>query len=127
METVVGEERGEGGSRMSGVVVAEFRQGEEAGPVGLLIVAVDAEVLFQDRIEPLRLAIRLGMESGGPICVDSQKDKKSAPEVGCEDRIAIADDVRWEAMNADDVLDEQSRHVGCRHRFCSRDEDCHLC
>ena len=42
VEPVVGEERGQGGSRVFGVVVAELRQGEEAGLVGLLIVAVDA-------------------------------------------------------------------------------------
>ena len=42
METVVGEERGQGGSRMFRVVVAKLRQGEEAGRVGLLIVAVYA-------------------------------------------------------------------------------------
>ena len=48
MEPVVVEEWGQGGSRMFGVVVAELRQGEEAGLVGLLIVAVDSQVLFKD-------------------------------------------------------------------------------
>ena len=42
VEPVVGEERGQGGSRVFGVFVAELRRGEEAGLVGLLIVAVDA-------------------------------------------------------------------------------------
>ena len=50
MEPVVSEERGEGGSRMFGIVVAELRQWKEAGPIGLLIVAVDAKILLQDRI-----------------------------------------------------------------------------
>ena len=48
MEPVVGEERGQGGSRMFGVVVAELRQGEDAGLVCLLIVVVDSQVLFKD-------------------------------------------------------------------------------
>ena len=48
MEPVVGEERGQGGSRMFGVVVVELCQGEEAGPVCLLVVAVDSQVLFKD-------------------------------------------------------------------------------
>ena len=48
MEPVVGKERGQGGSRIFGVVVGELRQGEEAGPVCLLIVAVDSQVLFKD-------------------------------------------------------------------------------
>ena len=63
------------------IFVAEFRQGTEAGRVGLLIVAVDAEVLLEDKIEPLRLAIRLGMEGGGAVGVDSQKFQESALEV----------------------------------------------
>ena len=81
METVVGEEGGEGGSGVLGIVVAEFRQGKEAGLAGLLIVGVDAEVLLQDRIEPHRSAIRLGMEGGGAVGVDSQKFQEPAPEV----------------------------------------------
>ena len=48
MKPVVGEERGQGGSRMFGVVVVELHQGEKAGPVGLLIVAIDSQVLFKD-------------------------------------------------------------------------------
>ena len=48
METVGGEERGGGGSRMFGVVVVELRQGKEAGLVCLLIVAVDSQVLLKD-------------------------------------------------------------------------------
>ena len=48
MEPVVGEEWGQGGSRMFRVVVAKLRQGEEAGPICLLIVALDAQVLFKD-------------------------------------------------------------------------------
>ena len=42
MEPIVGEERGQGGSRVFGVVVVELCQREEAGQVGLLIVAIDA-------------------------------------------------------------------------------------
>ena len=47
---------------MFGVVVAELGQWEEAGPVGLLIVVVDPKILLQDRIEALRLTVRLGMK-----------------------------------------------------------------
>ena len=42
VEPIVGEERGQGGSRVFGVVVVELRQREEASLVDLLIVAVDA-------------------------------------------------------------------------------------
>ena len=51
MEPVVGEDRGQGGSRMFGVVVAELRQGEEeAGLVCLLVVAIDSQVLFRTEL-----------------------------------------------------------------------------
>ena len=46
-ESQVGEEWGESGSRVFGVVVGEFCHGKEAGPVGLLAVAVDAKVPLQ--------------------------------------------------------------------------------
>ena len=47
---------------MFGIVVAEFGQWEEGGPVGLLIVAVDTKVLLLNKIETLRLAVRLRMK-----------------------------------------------------------------
>ena len=62
MEAIVGEERGQGRGRMSRVVVAEFCHVDEAGPIFLLIVAVDAKVLLLYGIQSLRLAICLGME-----------------------------------------------------------------
>ena len=62
MESEVGEKRGEVGGRMLRVFVTEFRQGQNVGLVALLVVTVDSQVLFQHRIHPLRLAIRLGME-----------------------------------------------------------------
>ena len=48
MEPVGGEEWGQGGSRMFGVVVAKLRQGEEARPASLLIVVLDSQILFKD-------------------------------------------------------------------------------
>ena len=123
METVVGEERGESGSGVFGIVVAELRQREEAGPVGLLVVTVDPKILLQDGIEALCLAVRLRMEGGGPVGVDAQKFQKTFPKVGSEDGIAIADEAGRKAVESDDVLKEQRCHVRCRHRFGSRDED----
>ena len=48
MEAIVGKKRGEGGSKVFGIVVVELRQGKDAGLVGLLVVAVDSQVLLQD-------------------------------------------------------------------------------
>ena len=70
MEPEVGEKRGEGCGRMLGVVIAEFRQGQNVCPVALLIVTVDPQVLLQHRVQPLRLAIRLGMEGRRLVGMD---------------------------------------------------------
>ena len=57
MESVIGEKWGKCRGRVFRIIVTEFGQWEEAGLVGLLIVAVDSKTLLQDRIEALRLAV----------------------------------------------------------------------
>ena len=52
---------------MFGVVVGEFCQWQKVGPVGLLVVCIDAEVLFQHRVQPLRLPVRMGVECRGAV------------------------------------------------------------
>lgn len=44
VEPVIGEKRGKGGGKMFGIVLGEFRHRDEAGLVGLLVVALDAKV-----------------------------------------------------------------------------------
>ena len=62
MESVIDEEGRKCRSRVFGNNVAEFGQWEDTCPVGLLIVAVDSKILLQDKIEALRLAVRLWMK-----------------------------------------------------------------
>ena len=104
------------------VVVAEFCQRKEASPVGLLVVAVHSQVLLQHRVEPLRLAICLRVERGRPIGSNATELQETAPEVGREDRITIAHQGFRQAVNPNDVVKEQGRHVRCRHGFGCRDE-----
>ena len=111
---------------MFGVVVGEFRHGEEAGPVGLLVIAVDSQVLLEDGVEPFCLAICLGMEGGRSVGSDSQKFEESSPKVGGEDRVSVADQGFWQAMKPDDVLNEERRDVLRRHGFCGWNEVRHL-
>ena len=111
---------------MFGVVVGEFRHGEEAGPVGLLVIAVDSQVLVEDGVEPLCLAICLGMEGGRRVGSDSQKFDESSPELGGEDRVFVAVQGFWQAMNPDDVLDEEHRDVLRRQGFRGRNEVRHF-
>ena len=49
-------------------------------PVILLIIDVASQVLFQDGINSLSLAISLGMEAGGEILGDANKFAQSSGE-----------------------------------------------
>ena len=92
MEAVIGKERRECGSRVPGIVVRKICQGKEIGPICLLIVAINAQVLFKDRVQALRLAVRLWMECCLFVCTDAQEFDESSPKVGGEDRISVADE-----------------------------------
>ena len=46
--------------------------------------------------------------------------------MGGEDRVSVADQGLWQAMNPDNVLDEQRRDVLRRHGFCRGNEMRHL-
>ena len=92
METVVCVERAQCRGRMLGVVVAEFCHGKQVGPVGLLVIAVHAQVLFQHRIHPLRLAIRLL--------------ERPSLEVGGKNGVPIIDEGFRQAVNPDHLLQE---------------------
>ena len=81
MEPVVCEKRGQGSGRMLGVVVREFCQGEEAGLVGLLVVAIDAKVLLQHRIQPLRLPIRLRVKCRRPVGPNPTELQETRPKM----------------------------------------------
>ena len=90
MEAIVGKKRGKCSGRMLGVVVAEFCLWEEAGLVGLLVVSIDAEVLFQHGVQPLRLPVRLGMKRCGAVGPNTAQLQQPPPGMGGEHRIAIA-------------------------------------
>ena len=58
----------------------------------MLIVAINAQVMFKDRVQALGLAVRLWMECCGPVRTDAQEFDETSPEVGSEDRISVADE-----------------------------------
>ena len=66
------------------------------------------------------------MESGRSVGSDSQKFDESSPEVGGEDRVSVADQGFWQAMNPDDVLHEERRDGLRRHGFCGWNEMRHF-
>ena len=55
--------------------------------------------------------------------MDAQELQKSAQEVRREDCIAIVDDVLWQTVKPNDVLNDERRDICSGHRFCGRNED----
>ena len=104
MKAIVGKKRGKGRGRMFGVVVAEFCQWEEAGPVGLLVVCIDAEVLFQHRIQPLRLPVRLGVECRGAVGPNAAQLQQPPPKMRREHMIPVANQRIRKAVRVNHVV-----------------------
>ena len=55
--------------------------------------------------------------------MDAKKLQQPSPKIGSENRIAVTDEGLREAVNPDDVVDEQRRYIGCWHGLRCRDED----
>jgi len=91
----IGEEGGDSGSVTRSVVVDEFRDRKERGPVVLLIVAVAAEVLFQRLVNVFGLAVAFRVISGSEVKIHVKGFTESAEEVGDKFGAAVGGDVEW--------------------------------
>jgi hypothetical protein len=69
--SVVGEERGHADGGVERIVVCELGCREEVVPVVLEVVAEGPEVLFEDLVYPLRLAVGLWVESCREVGLDA--------------------------------------------------------
>src|SRR5271169_1021741 len=70
--TFVGEEWGRTRSRAFCIVVGEFGDWQPIGPIVLLVVTVDTEVLFKYLINPLSLAVSLWMIARREVKANTQ-------------------------------------------------------
>jgi hypothetical protein len=104
METVVGFEGREFRRGVNGIVVAEFGQVEEVGPVVLIVVAVGSKVLFQNLVDLFRLSVGLWVECRGEVGSNIKSLDKGFPEVGVEDRTSVGYDVLGDTMQAHNML-----------------------
>ena len=64
METFIGEERGDGGARVSSIVVGEFSERKVLGPIVLIVVDELAKVGFDDLVDALGLTVGFWMIRG---------------------------------------------------------------
>ena len=70
MESFVGEEGGDSGGRMFGVVVGKFRHWKVLSPIGLIVVDVESKVRFEDLVDSFRLSVRFWMICGRQVLLD---------------------------------------------------------
>src|ERR1700731_4263918 len=123
MITLVRKEWGNPHSGAQSIVVGEFRQGEEFGPVVLLIIAVTTEVLFQCLVGSFHLSVALRViprsEVQGHIEDLAQRAEKMRDELGA----AIGGDMRRDSVFREDVEYEQTSQLRGVHFVGCRDEN----
>ena len=105
--TLVGEERRDTSGRARSVIVSELREGEDLGPVVLLVVTVDAEVLLEGLVGMLCLPIPLRVASGGEVELHVEGFTKRAEEVGDEFQTSIGGGVSGYSVFGEDVGDKE--------------------
>jgi len=105
----VGEEEGRGvGGGVGGVVVGELDGGEVEVPVVLEGVAVVAKAGEDGLVGVLRLAVGLGVVSGGHVELGAGEGGELLPDVRGEARVAVGHNLLWPAVEAIDVVEEEA-------------------
>jgi len=73
-------------------------QREEFGPIVLLIVAIDSNILFQDLIHLFSLFISFRMITRGEVEFHIQSCSERSEEVGYKLGASVRSNVRWNTM-----------------------------
>src|SRR5882724_3630268 len=103
MITLIGKEGCNAGSGTRSIVISELSYWKEFGPIILLVVAIDSEVLFQSLISSFGLSITFGVISGSEVKLHVQCSSKGPEEVRYEFRAAIGSDVARDTVLGKDV------------------------
>ena len=96
--SLVSKERSRPGGRAFGVVVSELSNREPMGPVILLKITVDAEVLFQGLVYTFCLTVCLWMVTGSEVQADPEKRAKRTEKVGDKLGTSVRGDMRRDSM-----------------------------
>ena len=81
--------------------------------VVLLIVAIDAKVLFDSLVHSFGLSVGLRVEGRRYPIFDAENARQGFPKMGSEDRAAVGNQGLWESMQTNDVVHEESSEL-CR-------------
>ena len=96
--SLVSKEQSCPGGRTFGIVVSELSNREPTGPVVLLEITVDAEVLFQGLVYMFCLTVCLWMITGGEVQVDPEKRAKRTEKVGDELGTSVRADMHQDSV-----------------------------
>ena len=103
VEAFVGEEGRNLSGCMRSVVVSEFGEREERNPIVLLVVDIDAKILFEDLVNSLGLSIGFGVVGCRKVRFDVEESGERFPEARNEVFSAIRDDVGGSAVFREDM------------------------
>jgi hypothetical protein len=108
---------------MEAAVHDKLGKGEKRRPIILLIVAIEAKILFQFLVSALRLSVGLGMISRRWKGLDRELFPKGFSEFGNEGSASIRDDGGWQSEVGENFGYVMLNEVGGLVRSLARDED----
>lgn len=121
---LIGKEGGDASGGIRGIVVRKFCERKEFGPIGLLIVAINADILFECLVDSLGLAVAFWMVAGGEVEVDVEEGAKGAEEVGDKLRTTVRGDMVRDSMFGEYMGDKESCEFLRGTFIVGWDEDC---
>ena len=107
-ESIQGEERGDAHSFRDLTIASKLSRGEPVALVILEVGHVHPQVLLQDYIHPLSLAVRLRMPDGGQLYISIQQLAKVSPESRYKLGASIGHYSFRQAIQSPDVISEQA-------------------
>ena len=102
----VHEERRDSCSSAGGVIVRELCQGQEIGPVVLLVIAVNPKVLLQGLVGPFCLTVAFGVVTQCEVELHVEHGPKRAEEMGDELGASVGSDMGRNSVLREDVQEE---------------------
>ncbi|KAF8624092.1 hypothetical protein AX17_007219, partial [Amanita inopinata Kibby_2008] len=105
--SLVGKEGRDTSSGTRRIVVGKFHKREELGPVVLLVVAEDAEVLLQSLVDAFGLTIAFGMIARCEVELHVKSSTNRVEEAGDELGALIGGDMRGNPVLGEDMDDEE--------------------
>jgi len=124
--TVVCEERRHLCGFLGSIVVREFRKREQVEPVVLIVVAGDTEVGFERLIHPLCLTVGLWMKGGRFAGIKLEDGGEGGPEKGGKNGSTVGNNRIREAVESDDVRNEEFSKFRSVSSLRTGDEVAHL-